>query len=94
MERSKERDMSNRMSRHLEKRQQGESKSPKQADVNLYATKQRYKHSFFNSAASVPNLNTVKDSNQRSLGRDKSIDNSHTNEHFDNGNQLFAFDPR
>lgn len=47
LERSKDRSTSKRMSRHIQKRQEAQSRSPAN-EVNIYAQKQRYKYSYFN----------------------------------------------
>lgn len=51
LETSRERSTSKREAKHLEKLRESSGKSPQQQEVNLYATKQRYKYSHFNSVS-------------------------------------------
>lgn len=49
LESSRERSASKREAKHLEKLRESSSKSPSYVEPNIYATKQRYKYSHFNS---------------------------------------------
>lgn len=51
LETSRSLSTSKREAKHLEKLREASEKSPQQQEVNLYATKQRYKYSYFNSVS-------------------------------------------
>ncbi|CDW79214.1 UNKNOWN [Stylonychia lemnae] len=72
MERSRDRSTSKRMSRHIQKRQEAQSKSPT-SEVNIYSQKQRYKYSYFNQLQNNQqnnnNINNNYDYNYQSAPR-------------------------
>ncbi len=53
LETSRERSTSKREAKHLEKLNESNSKSPQPFEFNLYATKQRYKYSHFNTNSGI-----------------------------------------
>lgn len=63
LETSRERSLSKREAKHIEKIRESSSKSPRNQEQNLYATKQRYKFSLFNSHSGT-NLEEERNSSQ------------------------------